>query len=241
MTTIVSAFVSNNLDEDMIMNKYYKNGKLLLKTNIPKIIFLDEKMLNLIGEDYNKSNTILIKIDKEANYLYNYREFITDFNLNTDNIKKDTLDYILTMCNKTEWVKTAILLNIFNTDNFMWIDFGIRYMFNCSDKEFIDKVNNLHNKTYSNIRIANIWNLDINYCFDIYKNITWYFAGTIFGGNKDKLLLFADKTKDKCIEIIMTKNTLMWEVNIWYLIYLDNKEIFDAYSCDHNNSLIDNY
>jgi hypothetical protein len=241
MTTIVSAFVSNNLDEDIIMNKYYQNGKLLLKTNVPKIIFLDEKMFNLIGEDYNKSNTILIQIYKEDIYLNNYRKLVTDFNLNTDNIKKDTLDYILTMCNKTEWVKTAILLNNFKTDNFIWIDFGIRYMFNCSDEEFIDHLNNLHNKIYSNIRIAKIWNLDITYSGDIYKNITWYFAGTIFGGNKEKLLLFADKTKDKCMEIITTKNTLMWEVNIWYLIYLDNKEIFDAYFCDHNNSLLNNY
>ena len=241
MTTIVSAFVSNNLDENTIMHKYYQNGKLLLKTNVPKIIFLDEKMLNLIGEDYDKPTTILLKINKEDNYLNNYRKLVTDFNLNTDNIKKDTLDYILTMCNKTEWVKTAILLNNFNTNNFVWIDFGIRYMFNCSDEEFIEKLNNLHNKTYSNIRIAKIWNLDINYNVDIYKNITWYFAGTIFGGDKDKLLLFAEKMKDKCIEIIITKNTIMWEVNIWYLLYFDNKVIFDAYFCDHNNSLLDNY
>jgi hypothetical protein len=241
MTTIVSAFVSNNLDEDIIMNKYYKNGKLLLKTNIPKIIFLDEYMLNLIGEDYDKSNTILIKIDKEANYLYNYREFITDFKLNTDNYSKDTLHYIFTICNKTEWMKSAIILNNFKTNNFIWIDFGIRYIFKCSDDEFIEKVNNLHDKIYLNIRIAKIWNIDLDYCIDIYKNIAWYFAGGVFGGNKKKLLLFAENMKNKCIEIITEKNTLVWEVNIWYLVYLENKELFDTYYCDHNNSIIDNY
>lgn len=33
----------------------------------------------------------------------------------------------------------------------------------------------------------------------------------------------------------------MWEVNIWFLIYLENKDLFDYYSCDHNNTIIDNY
>jgi hypothetical protein len=241
MTTIVSAFVSNNLHEDMIMNKYYKNGKLLLKSCLPKIIFLDEKMLNLIGEDYDKSNTILIKINKDDIYLHKHRELVTDFNLITDNSSKDTIDYIFTMCNKTEWVKEAILLNNFNTDNFIWMDFGIRYMFNCSDEEFIEKINNLYNTVYSKIRIGKIWDIDITYRVDIYKNVAWYFAGTVFGGDKTHLVSFAEKMKDKCIEIITTKNTLMWKVNIWYLVYLDNKELFDAYFCDHNDSTIDNY
>ena len=76
---------------------------------------------------------------------------------------------------------------------------------------------------------------------DIYKDILWYFAGGVFGGNKNMLLEFSDLMKTKCIEIITTKNTIMWEVNIWYLIYNDNKELFDGYYCDHNDSIIDNY
>ena len=47
--------------------------------------------------------------------------------------------------------------------------------------------------------------------------------------------------KNKCIEIITKNNTIMWEVNIWYLIYRENKDLFDSYVCDHNNTIIDNY
>ena len=47
--------------------------------------------------------------------------------------------------------------------------------------------------------------------------------------------------KEKCLQIIQEKQSLMWEVNIWYLIYLENKELFDEYKCDHNESLITNY
>jgi hypothetical protein len=247
MTTIVSAFVSNiNSRKEMDINKYFQNGKLFLKSSVPKIIFLDETMLNLVGEDYDKSNTVIIKINKEDIYLNNYRELLTNFNLNTNNSCKDTIDYIFTMCNKTEWIRTAILLNKFNTDNFIWLDFGMRYIFNCSDEEFIEKVNNLHNKMYNKIRVGKIWDIDQiykysedeftlkdpiilkkynyplepGYIYNMYKTVTWAFAGTIIGGHKTNLLIFAEKMKDKCIEIIMTKNTLMWEVNIWHLIYI---------------------
>ena len=47
--------------------------------------------------------------------------------------------------------------------------------------------------------------------------------------------------KEKCITIMTTKNTIMWEVNIWYLIYIENKELFNIYKCDHNSSLVFNY
>jgi hypothetical protein len=242
MTTIVSAFVSNiNTRQDMNLHKYYEYGKLLLKSTTPKIIFLDEPMLDLIKDDYDNSNTLLIKINKEDNYLYEYRDLLSNFKLNTYNAKKDTMDYILTMCHKTEWMKTAIGLNNFNTKNFIWIDFGIKYIFNCSDEEFTEKINNIHNKSYSNIRVGKIWNLNISYSINIYKDIAWYFAGGVFGGNKDKMLIFSEKMKNKCIDIIFKENTLMWEVNIWYLLYLENKEIFDTYYCNHDNTLLENY
>jgi hypothetical protein len=145
------------------------------------------------------------------------------------------------MCNKTEWIRQANLLNKFNTDNFMWIDFGIRYIFKCSDEEFIEKINELQFKKYENIRIGGIWDINNLYTFNIYRDITWYFAGGVFGGHKDALLQFADITKEKCIEIMTKKNTIMWETNIWYLIYKEEKLVFDIYHCNHDHSLVDYY
>lgn len=269
MTTLVSAFVSNiNSRDDMNIQKYYHNGRLFLKSTAPKVVFLDEPMLELIGEDYDKTTTLLIKINREDNYLYQYKHLITKFTLNADTTKKDTLDYMFSMCNKTEWLKTAIDLNHFNTDNFTWVDFGIRYICHCTDDEFIQKLDNLQNKVYQELRLGKIWDLNriskrtdeiyvfgdvehfqnydhfkdnTEWAFNIYETIAWAFAGGIIGGSKDKLLLFADKMRTKCIEIIHTRNTIMWETNIWYLIYVDNKELFNPYPGDHNNSLLDNY
>ena len=241
MTTIVSAFISN-VNTIYPISKYYESGKHLLQSTNPKILFVDDNMFDFIGDNYDMSNTLLIKVNRDDfSYLNEYTHLLHKFEVNTPNITKDTLEYMLIMCNKTEWIKQAIMLNPFLTDNFTWIDFGIRYVFKCSDNEFIEKINNLKNKIYPKVRMGNIWDVECLYNIDIYRNITWYFAGGIFGGSAEFLVEFSEKMKTKCIEIITRKNTIMWEVNIWYLIYRENPELFDLYKCDHNDSIVDNY
>ena len=247
MSTIVSAFVSNiNERYSDSLKRYYEHGRILMKSTTPKVIFVDEIMFDLIGDDYDKSNTLIIKIIKTDSYLYNYTSYLTNFQLNSTDHSKDTIEFMFTMCNKTEWVRRAIYLNHFKTDNFIWVDFGIKHILNgafsyCSDEDFIEKINKLNDKKYNKIRIGGIWNLSYDYNIDIYKDVAWYFAGGVFGGNIHSLEKFASLMKSKCIDIMTSKNTIMWEVNIWYLIYKENKWLFDSYNCNHNSSLIDNY
>ena len=200
-------------------------------------------MLDCIGENYNKENTLLVEISKNNySYLHNYQHLLYNFHLNTDNYAKDTQEFIFTMCNKTEWIKKAIEINNFNTEHFIWIDFGIRYIFKeFTDIEFTEKINKLQFKTYDSVRIGGIWNINYSYNINIYKDISWYFAGGVFGGNIQSLITFADKMKTKCLEIINKHNTIMWEVNVWYLIYLECNNLFNIYNCDHNCSIIGNY
>ena len=208
MITIVSAFISNiNNQNDINLEKYYNYGKLLLQVQVPKVIFVNLNMYNKIKEFENDLTKIILVNNNNLNQI--------------TNSNKNTLEYIFTMCHKTEWIKQAIKNNFFKTNNFFWVDFGIRHIFNCSDLEFINKIQNLQTKEYNKIIIDSIWNLDNKY----------------FGGNKDYLLTFSNKIKEKCFQIIQDKKSLVWKVNIWYLIYLENKELFDGY---HNDSLIIN-
>lgn len=243
MTTIVSSFISDvNSREDRDLLKYFEYGKLLIKSKTNKIIFLDEKMFELVKkEGYDENNTTIILTDKTDIYLYSYENLLIN-NVYTDNPNKDTLGYFFIMCNKTEWIKEAIKVDPFSSDNFIWIDFGIRHIFKSNtDLEFINKLDNLQNKKYDNIRIGSIWNLDVTYDINLYRQITWWFAGGVFGGNKNSLLLFSDKMREKCLSIIKNHKILFWEVNIWYLIYIENKELFNPYYCSHDCSIIDNY
>jgi hypothetical protein len=239
--TLVSAYITNiNSRKDRSTEKYIEYGKILLQTKIPKIIFIDEIIFDELKK-YSNELTHLIPIKKESIYFYEFKELLTNFKINSTSPEKDTIEYMFTMCSKTEWITKAIEINFFNTSNFIWVDFGIKHVFNCADNEFIKKIERLNNTVYKNIRIGSIWNPDIKYGGDIYKDIMWYFAGGVFGGNKESLLLFSKKTKEMCMKIIVEKNTIMWDVNIWYLVYNEIKDFFNCYNCDHNSSIIDNY
>jgi len=242
--TIVSSFINTLHPErrDKSIETYFQLGILLLKSNIQKIIFVDEIMYEKIKE-YENDNTKIILVDKKKYYLYSYlnTEYLQNFCLNTDNPTKDTVEYMFTICLKTEWMREAIDTNYFNSEQFVWVDFGIRHVFNCDDTCFTNTLETLTQKVHDKIRIASIWNLEYITNKNIYQEILWYFAGGVFGGNKEKILVFADLMREKCLQIIHEKHTLMWEVNIWYLIYLENKELFDCYYCDHNNTIITNY
>lgn len=241
MITIVSAFIINiNSRKDRSIQKYIEYGKVLLQTKVQKIIFIDEIIFNEL-KHYSDELTYLIPIKKESIYLYKYKDGLTHYNLSSTFPEKDSIEYMFVMCTKTEWIKQAIELNYFNSKQFIWIDFGIRHVFKSGDNEFIQYIEHMNDKIYEKVRIGSIWNPDKQYRGDIYKEVRWYFAGGVFGGDIKSLLLFAEKTKEMCLKIMEDKHTIMWEVNIWYLVYKELPSLFDCYTCDHNSSLITNY
>ena len=130
-------------------------------------------------------------------------------------------------------MRQAINLNYFNSEQFIWIDFGIT--------QFSKLIENFPkiDKKYNNVRIAQIWNLS-GESYEIFKKVNWFFAGGVFGGSSESLIIFSDLMRDKCKELC-NKGILMWEVNIWYLIWKEHSDLFNPYFCDHNESIIFNY
>lgn len=240
--TIVSAFMINiNYRADRNYDKYFMLAKQLLVVPMNKIIFVDKSIIGYF-KDYINEYTTLVPFEKGSNYLYEYLDKLDNFDLNTQNPSKDTIEYMFTMGFKTEFVRKAIQLNNYNANQYVWMDLGIKHMMDISQDEFTEKVKRLQYLEYPhNIRIAAIWNPDHNYQLDLYKDICWCFAGSIFGGNVPSLLEFADLTKNKCLEIIETKKHLMWEINVWKLVYNDDRWKFLFYNCSHDTSILDNY
>ncbi len=231
-----------NNREDYKIESYLQNGKLLMSTKINKVIFLDQETYNELKDFQNEFTKLIITSSKDI-YLNQYRHLLTHMNISTNNPQKDTLDYFYLMCNKTEFVKEAININLFNSEQFVWIDFGIRYIFNCDNLEFISSVERLNNSSYNNVRIGSIWKKynEFNTNVNPLTSIIWQFAGGVFGGNKEQLIRFATHTREMCLRTIFEHNTIMWEVNIWHLIYQECPDLFDMYPCDHDNTIIYNY
>lgn len=235
-----------------IFKKYFNDDRLDDDNEAIMYYEYENKKFNYILSSNN--NIIFVFFEKKDNYLYNYNDRVTQFCVNTDNPNKDTIEYMFVQCHKTEWVKMAIILfssadfkkkNNSNCPHFIWIDFGIYHMINDAylfnkaiEKIYQEDENNLNNK----IRIASCINPNnIVYHKNIYQVIAWYFAGSVFGGSSEILLQFADLMKEKCINIIHERNHLMWEVNVWYLIFVNNKELFDCYECNHDLSILSKY
>jgi len=238
--TIVSAFVSD-INSNRNIDKYINYGVNLLQINVSKIIFIEKDIYNNYLSNQVFNNTHFIFFEKKDNYLYNFINDITNYSIGTDNPDKDTLDYLFVQCHKTEWIKLAIDNNYYNSDQFIWLDFGIYHIFNNNIDLFTKSIYSLLDKKYDLIRIASIWNPDLIYNTNIHKNICWYFAGGVFGGDKTSLVKFADIMKNKCISYIQEHKNFIWEVNLWYLIHKENKELFDIYTANHNPSIILNY
>ncbi len=235
-TTIVTAFVTNiNSILYRSIENYIELGRELLNTNTPKIVFMEKSVIEKLG-DVNTTNTLVVPINKTDNYLYAYESEI-DNSLMRGDPSKDTLEYMFTMCHKTEWVRQAIELNPFGTDQFIWMDFSLVHVM--KPEVFPVLVEKAAISTYDKVRIARI-NLIANGA-GIMTQICWFFAGGVFGGASEALLRFADLAKAKCLSVIKTNGTLPWEVNIWYLVYRDNPEIFDMYYGNHDVTILQNY
>lgn len=238
-TTLVSAFFSSPNIRHRNIEEYIEYGKKIINIQINKIIFIEKKIYDEYFIDENVgNNTIFFYIDVDDIYLYQHYDKITDFKVNTDNPTKDTIDYMLIMCNKTEFLRKAIEKNPYDSEQFIWVDFGIYHTIN-NDEAIINSITSLMDKKYDNIRIGGGVYYENNITDEnIYSDICWCFLGSIFGGNKDKIIEFADLMKEKCLSIIYEKKTIMWEINIWYLIYKENPDLFSIYLANHNLSMI---
>jgi len=244
VATIVSAFMANiNSRDDRSYDKYIELARSLLIVPINKIIFVDKTVIEHF-QGFSNENTTIIPFVKESNYLYKYENDLENFSLNTANPSKDTIGYMFTMCYKTEFVRKAIQLNNYDASQFIWIDLGIKHMMmHLSDSEFSEKIMRLKGLEYTvNVRIAAIWEPDLHYQLDLYKDVCWCFAGSIFGGNIKSLIEFADLTKETCLQVINEKKSLMWEINIWKLIYNVDRWKFLYYIIKgHDFSILDKY
>ena len=241
--TIVSAFMTNiNYRHDRDYSKYMALARPLLLAPINKVIFIDKNIFNDFIP-YINENTTIIPFLKESNYLYEYMDEIDNSKLETKNPEKDTKEYMFTMCYKTEFVRKAIIMNNYGASQFIWVDLGIKHMVRVNnDEEYIERIMRLKYLEYSvNVRIACIWNPDCIYQADLYKDICWYFAGSIFGGNIKSLIEFADLTKTECLQMIKERKQLVWEINIWQLIYKKDRWKFLYYITSHDNSILELY
>ena len=243
--TIVSAIVSGR-NSNRSAAEYLRFAKGLLDSKCPKIIFADPEFAKLLSDCENlklfccNPNEFYLTSATGATGCPNFCKI-------NGNHKKNTLEYLILVCNKTEFMREAVATNPFGTEGFVWVDFGMKHVCpELSNAEYTGLLETLSSKPLleeelRSVRIARIWDLEQQPCGHILHDVQWYFAGGVFGGTAAALIDFADKTRDKCLAIIKEYGLLTWEVNIWYLVWLENKDLFSAYHNWHDVRLLTNY
>jgi hypothetical protein len=244
-TTIVSAFMTGvNSRKDIDIRQYIEFGNKLMVIPVPKVIFLEQHIYETHFQESHSLGkyplTTFIMMNKSDIYLYPYIDEITDFHINSAKPEKDTIDFLFVQCNKTEWVHQAITVNPFKTEQFTWIDFGIYHVVR-NDVLFDKLIRNISQTESAKVSICNCWNLRLPFVRNIHKDVAWYFAGGIFGGEPEYLIQFADRMKEMCISYIHERKSMVWETNLWYLVYKKYPELFTPYLADHNSCMLQNY
>ena len=137
---------------------------------------------------------------------------------------------------------------------FIWMDFGLYHMCDRPDageEMFYRCFREMNTRicdrylvacqngfTFHTVYFASCWPPASDYYLDIYRQIHWLFAGSVFAGFAEPLLDLAQKMRLECIGLIKEKKHLMWEINVWILIYRKYSHLFDFYRCNHDPSMI---
>jgi hypothetical protein len=236
--TIVSAFISHaNLRKDRSTEDYINFGKELLQLPHYKIVFIENDYVELV-KSISGPNTTIIPFEKNE---LEFWDEITKIDLKLPafrNQEKDTKEYMHLMTNKSYFCQKAIEINPYQTEKFVWLDFGITHILK---NEFL--LANLLKDNYEfeleKIRIGGIWDSETANKINNFKQINWFFAGGVFGGYSKDLLKFQELVKNE-FKHNLSQKIIVWEVNLWYQIYQKRPEFFDVYVSNHDKSLIKN-
>lgn len=286
---------------DRDLAKYISFGLELMAVETPMTVFIERAVFDVyvapkLSVPLKRSGSFLYKIcggvldgvqrtyyyviyghvqfvffEKPDLFLWPYKPLAHAFSLNTGNPNKDTLEYMMVQCQKSEWLAISLAFSqhmsdtsttstTFQNDDFrptaffakehVWIDFGAFHMFKGKSDQFQIELHKMRNRVNrrllqygesTKVLFASCWDPNNSYGGDIYKDINWSFAGSVFGGGGEALCKFAHLTREKCFQILRERNTIMWEINVWLLVYRDHPELFSFYPSDHSEIIFLHY
>jgi hypothetical protein len=270
--------INNRADRDL--SKYIVFGMELMSVEIPITVFIerwifDQYVSHKLSVPMQASGEFLysaiggvmdgmqrrysyviyghvrfVFFEKTDLFLWPYKSMAARFSLNTGNPGKDTLEYMMVQCQKSEWAAISLQLlhhlSVSTAKEHVWVDFGAFHMFKGKIDVFQIELYKMRNRANRRIlqsgesprvQFARCWDPNHPYVGDIYRDVNWSFAGSVFGGGAAAIQTFALYMREKCFQILREKNTIMWEINLWLLIYREHPELFALYPSDHSEIL----
>lgn len=152
------------------------------------------------------------------------------------NPAKDTLDYFTILAQKTDWVRRAYEKDP-KAEKYVWMDYGIYHQDGFTEDlvtDFLKKADN----SFSTIDIPGLWAKvlgvsDTEPC--------WRFLGSMFVCPAEQVINFDEAVKEEVKRHLDATNTVVWDVNNWARVELQDKLPIRWYGAGHNSSMLTNY
>jgi len=226
MITFVSAFLDLSEDRTALRSAevHFAHFKKIADTGINIHLFLNERCRSWQNELSLYRNVYIEYIELED--LGSYTPAATLPSVR--NVTKDTLNFMILINAKPEFVYRAIQTNHFSTSSYYWIDFGIFHVIRNADEA----------QTYlKTISSRSLRGLAIPGCHASrpvsYDHVSWRFCGGVFAGDKESLCAFHESVSGA-----LSKERMTWEVNLWAELERAGKIQPVWIHADHNDTIL---
>jgi protein YibB len=230
-------------------DKYLAQAKRMLTLQDNMVIYIEDKFIDFVKEHrkdlMDKTKIVPMKI--EELYAYKWNEQIQaimnskEYRENLRNPNCPEVNYSL--YNVIMWSKIPLVVktatdNPFNTDHFVWLDFGV-YDHGLRD-EFLGK--QLFSTVPDRIKILcrsipRQEDLDINTFF---KSNVNRLAGTMLTGHRDYFIKFNNCLIEE-IEYALSKNVVDCDQSFFAIAYLKHPDLFELYYGDWGQLVMNYY
>jgi hypothetical protein len=225
------------------INEYFEHAKkFILGLQYNLIVFTDcDKCIEFVNKEREnmQDKTYIYKKRFEDTHYYKHldklHELQNKFHIINGVIEQETPIYIILNNNKFDFMESAISLNPFNSERFVWMDFGINHVALNSEK-IHEWINNIPEK---------IKQLCINPYIEkvapkqMFQYIYHHMAGGLFSGSSANLLKYCNLFKQKTEEIY---NDDWYQIDeaVMTIVQRENPGIFELYYGDYQG-IISNY
>jgi hypothetical protein len=242
MTTFVTAFINIENVEEKAVSWRFEKFMDLVNTGINLCVYYDSTSENRIKEIACENSNVKMMNKFSMKDLFSYRICGEIENLempNTDNVNKDTKEYMMLINSKIEFIHEAIKMNPFGTNYFAWIDFSISKVFTTTRYvSILSELNNIKcDKTI--LAIAGCQENRVKNDDEMLYSINWRFCGGFFFGDSDSLEDFYNLYVELFPKFIEKTRRIVWEVNFWAWLECNSSWSPEWYLADHNDSIIE--
>lgn len=238
----IRSLESNDTAENIKrIDRYFELGNFILSLEYPLIIYteekLKEKILSLRPKEYHDITTIKV-IPLEKIYYYKNVEKIKllqqgGYVIKNRSLTKDTPLYISLVNNKFWFMEESINENIYKSDRFLWMDFGINHV-----AEYPESIRRWFRNMPEKIRCLECnLNLDNDNYREYFTEIHHNTAGGIISGTCDNMLKYVKLCQVQAVKIL-EDNWYQLEEAIMGMVTRDNPELFDNFYGSFNNYII---